>query len=98
MNDLRSLPVVGAESTPPTAYNGQSEIANLIRRYEDYDSMSHPVLTAAWLHHRFAQIHPFADGNGRTGRALMNWHLIKHGYLPIAVMSKDRPGYIHALE
>ena len=60
--------------------------------------MSHPVLTAAWLHHRFVQIHPFADGNGRTGRALMNWHLIRHGYLPIAVTSKDRPGYIHALE
>lgn len=56
------------------------------------------MLTAAWLHHRLVQIHPFADGNGRAGRALMNWHLLKHGYLPIAVASHNRAGYIHALE
>ena len=74
-----------------------SEIANLLQWYEDYEATVHPVLTAAWLHHRFVQILPFADGNGRTARALMNWHLIRHGYLPIAVTSKDRPGYIHAL-
>ncbi|MYC64647.1 MAG: Fic family protein [Caldilineaceae bacterium SB0661_bin_34] len=67
-----------------------SEIANLVRWYEVHEATAHPVLTAAWLHHRFAQIHPFADGNGRTGRALMNWHLMKHGYLPIAVMDSDR--------
>ncbi len=66
--------------------------------YEEYDASAHPVLTAAWLHHCFVQIHPFPDGNGRTGRALMNWHLIKHNYLPVAITGKDRTGYIHALE
>ena len=75
-----------------------SEIAKLVSWYEDYEAAVHPVLCAAWLHHRFSQIHPFADGNGRTARALMNWHLIKRGYLPIAVADHNRVSYIHALE
>ena len=77
-----------------------SEIARLVDQYRAYDDSPdvHPLLCAAWLHHRFAQIHPFADGNGRTARALMNWHLIKREYLPIAVASHNRAGYIHALE
>ncbi|MCY3657588.1 MAG: Fic family protein [Caldilineaceae bacterium] len=32
-----------------------------------HEATAHPVPIAAWLHHRFVQIHPFADGNGRTG-------------------------------
>ena len=75
-----------------------SEIAALVEQYEVYSDSAHPILCAAWLHHRFVQIHPFADGNGRTGRALMNWHLIKQDCLPIAVTSHNRRSYIHALE
>lgn len=77
-----------------------SEIARLVDQYRAYDDNPdiHPLLCAAWLHHRFVQIHPFADGNGRTARALMNWHLIKRAYLPIAVADHNRVGYIHALE
>ena len=58
----------------------------------------HPLLVAAWLHHRFAQIHPFADGNGRVTRALVIWCLVQHDYLPIVVTRDDRSEYIEALE
>ena len=39
-----------------------------------------PVLTSAILHYRFEDIHPFADGNGRTGRALALWELYRRGF------------------
>jgi Fic family protein len=38
-----------------------------------------PVLSTAIVHHRFESIHPFADGNGRTGRALALWELYRRG-------------------
>lgn len=78
-----------------------SELDNLLSWYHDYVQQPndyHPLLVAAWLHHRFAQIHPFPDGNGRVARALVTWHLIQHGYLPIVVTRHDRNNYINALE
>ena len=57
-----------------------------------------PPLVAAWLHHRFAQIHPFQDGNGRVTGALVSWHLVQHGYLSMGVTRHDRNDYIDALE
>ncbi|HEY9621553.1 MAG TPA: Fic family protein [Crinalium sp.] len=57
----------------------------------------HPVLYAAEAHHRFVTIHPFRDGNGRTGRLLMNLLLLRTGY-PIAIISNEnRQRYIEAL-
>ena len=79
----------------------ESELDNLLAWYADYcaqPDVYHPVLTAAWLHHRFAQIHPFADGNGRVTRALVAWHLVQHDYLPIVVTRDDRNDYFDALE
>ncbi|HEY9662973.1 MAG TPA: Fic family protein [Allocoleopsis sp.] len=56
-----------------------------------------PVLYAAEAHHRFVTIHPFRDGNGRTGRLLMNLLLLRAGY-PIAIISnQNRQRYIEAL-
>ena len=48
-----------------------SELDNLLTWYGEYIAQPdehHPLLVAAWLHHRFAQIHPFPDGNGRVTR------------------------------
>ena len=78
-----------------------SELDNLLTWYHEYLAKPdeyHPLLVAAWLHHRFAQIHPFADGNGRVTRALVTWHLVEHDYLPIVVTRHDRNDYIDALE
>ena len=78
-----------------------SELDNLLTWYGEYirdTGRYHPLLTAAWLHHRFTQIHPFEDGNGRVVRALLAWHLVRENYLPVVVTRDDRDAYIRALE
>ena len=57
-----------------------------------------PEVEAAWLHHRFVQIHPFTDGNGRVARALATLVFIKSGWLPLVVRDERRDKYIDALE
>jgi Fic family protein len=54
--------------------------------------------SAFTAHRRLVDIHPFNDGNGRTGRLLMNLVLIRAGYPPVAVRPEDRPTYIRALQ
>lgn len=57
------------------------------------------VLTAAaYFHAKFENIHPFADGNGRVGRLMMNYLLIIHDYPPLIIFEEDRGGYYAALE
>jgi Fic family protein len=62
------------------------------------------VLSSAILHYRFEAIHPFADGNGRTGRALALWELYRRGFDTHHIFSvdeyywEDRPRYYAALE
>ncbi len=76
----------------------ESELEMLTEWYRTYDGTRHPLAVAAWLHHRFAQIHPFEDGNGRVVRALLTWHLVRKNFLPIVITRDDRPAYIAALE
>lgn len=63
-----------------------------------HSSTLHPVLLAAEAHYRLVLIHPFADGNGRTSRLLMNLLLLQYGY-PLTVIraKEERPAYIQAL-
>jgi Fic family protein len=53
----------------------------------------HPIQSAAVFHLRFEGVHPFIDGNGRTGRLLLNFWLMKHGYPAINVKFTDRKRY-----
>jgi Fic family protein len=63
-----------------------------------------PIISSAILHHRFESIHPFADGNGRTGRALALWELYRRGFDTHHIFSvdefycEDRPRYYAALD
>lgn len=57
-----------------------------------------PEVEAAWLHHRFTQIHPFQDGNGRVARALASLVFIRAGWFPFVVNRDERVTYIEALE
>ncbi len=57
----------------------------------------HPLLVAALFHHRFTNIHPFDDGNGRMARALMNLILMREGYPPVVIKDKQRQEYVAAL-
>lgn len=49
------------------------------------------------FHNRFEHIHPFTDGNGRVGRLVLNWMLIKDGYGTILFRNRNRIAYFSAL-
>jgi len=57
-----------------------------------------PEVESAWLHHRFSQIHPFQDGNGRVARTLASLVLIRAGLFPLVVTRDDKEKYLNALE
>lgn len=57
-----------------------------------------PEVEAAWLHHRFTQIHPFQDGNGRMARCLASLVFIRAGGFPLVITRDHRGDYIKALE
>lgn len=57
----------------------------------------HPFVLALLFHHKFEKIHPFMDGNGRTGRMLLNYILLHHSYPPCIIRRKTRAEYLQAL-
>jgi fido (protein-threonine AMPylation protein) len=76
-----------------------SEVDRLVGLWEELDKTAeHTLVKAAWLHHRFVQIHPFADGNGRVARALTLMVLEKHHYAPLVVDRWHRGEYLSALD
>lgn len=83
------------EYCPPV--HVESEIDNLLAWLTDYEH-DDPVLVAAWLHHRFTQIHPYQDGNGRVARALTTLVLLRADLLPLVVDRELRLEYIDSLE
>ena len=82
---------------PPLIVN--EEIERLIEFYSDLVIRGTPtIIKAAWLHHRFTQIHPFQDGNGRAARALTAMALVSDDCFPIVVDRDIRDQYISSLE
>lgn len=61
-------------------------------------SRAHPVAFASEAHYRLVSIHPFVDGNGRTARLLMNLLLLRAGYTPALIRTRDRLAYVNSLE
>ena len=74
-----------------------SEMDRLIEMNKTH-SAHPPLARAAWLHHRFVQIHPFEDGNGRVARCLASLVLIRAGLFPLVVVNEDRGEYLDALD
>lgn len=83
------------EYCPPLQVD--SEMENLLRWLSDYSS-DDPIIVSAWLHHRFTQIHPYQDGNGRVARALITFVLLRSELLPLVIDRDLRTEYIAALE
>jgi fido (protein-threonine AMPylation protein) len=76
-----------------------SEVDRLVDLWAEVDATGHhPMVKAAWLHHRFVQIHPFADGNGRVARALTLLVMEKALYAPLVVDRWHRDSYLRALD
>lgn len=75
------------------------EMERLLAMHAEHEKQGVPVeVAAAWLHHRFTQIHPYQDGNGRVARALASLVFIKAGWFPVVVTRDDRARYIDSLE
>ena len=91
----RSVPVriLGANHTPPPPYLVPVQMEQLIADYETMKREKHVIEAIAEFHLRFEGIHPFIDGNGRTGRLVLNLELMKAGLLPVNVKFADRALY-----
>lgn len=76
----------------------QDEMERLINLYKEYEGNIRPEVLSSWLHHRFTQIHPFQDGNGRIARAIASLVFLKSGLFPLVIRDSDRTVYISALE
>lgn len=85
----------GAQHTPPPAW----EVARYMDEWVRFVNKAggDPVEKAATAHAGFEVVHPFLDGNGRTGRLLLNWMLLKAGYPPAIIEVGERSRYIMAL-
>jgi hypothetical protein len=75
----------------------ESEVDRMIELYNSY-SNEDPILVAAWLHHRFTQIHPYQDGNGRVARGIVTMALLRHELLPLVIDRDLRREYLDSLE
>jgi Fic family protein len=69
----------------------------LLKWFEKNENKIHPLVLATIFHHKFEKIHPFSDGNGRTGRMLANIILLQNNYPPLNIRKKNRTKYLNAL-
>ncbi|MDH5740673.1 MAG: Fic family protein [Nitrospira sp.] len=83
----------------PVVFPNAVKIPELMRVYGEWISQAASEPAASFdAHYRLVAIHPFADGNGRTARLVMNVLLLRGGYPPVAVRPEDRKAYLDTLE
>ena len=91
--------VTGRNETGASAEDVPDEMHELLEDLEILPEEPEKVLTAAaFFHAKFENIHPFADGNGRTGRLAMNYLLAINNHPPLVIHQEDRKAYFEALE
>jgi Fic family protein len=91
----RTVPVYigNADVILPSPHLVPARMERLIREYQEKLASCHPVQAVAWMHLEFESIHPFVDGNGRTGRLILNYELMRQGYPPIDIKYADVERY-----
>ncbi|MFT4343831.1 MAG: Fic family protein [Candidatus Woesearchaeota archaeon] len=75
----------------------EKDLHNLINWLKEYKHTNHPLVFAFEFHARYERIHPFLDGNGRTGRLLINKIIMSNNYFPIIIYKSNKKSYFNAL-
>ena len=89
--------VTGKNETGAAREDVADEMRELLDEMKDIPG-DRLLRAAAYYHAKFENIHPFADGNGRTGRLTMNYFLVMNNHPPITIHQEDRKEYYAALE
>ncbi len=93
-HDIEPLP---GGMVPPSWVEVQAAVTGWTRSLSSVRSSANAVASLAAAHGAFERIHPFLDGNGRTGRLLLNLLLVRSGYPPAVIYTRDRNRYLRAL-
>lgn len=96
---LRATQVFVGHHIPPHPRDLERHMTELVQWLNSEEAFSlHPVEFAALAHYKLVYVHPFADGNGRTSRLLMNLVLMQARYPPITIRKEQRAEYYGALD
>ena len=93
--------VVGEDEVGSAPEDVEGDLISLLEEINDIGNISEPIKLlkmVAYFHGWFETIHPFADGNGRVGRTLINYMLMSNGHPPLVVYNEDKQGYYNALK
>jgi fido (protein-threonine AMPylation protein) len=96
---FRKIPIgiSGSKWEPPPAIVVEEELNGLLKWYKENKKILHPIELAGIFHHKFLQIHPFKDGNGRVAREIVNFILERNNYPPIIIPVTQRLDYFELL-
>ena len=92
---------VGVITNDKISFTNVPEIPKRLKGFFDWlkhDRKESPVEFACLAHYKFVSIHPFADGNGRISRLIMNYILYKYDYPLLLIKNTDKKAYFRALE
>jgi cell filamentation protein, protein adenylyltransferase len=92
------MEISGSRFKPPLGVEVYLLLTDFFKWYGKNRKKCHPVELAALVHLKLVTIHPFADGNGRVGRLMMNFILNMQGFPMLDVPYEKRSGYYNALE
>jgi Fic family protein len=83
---------------PPPPQLVPRRMEQLLAENREKKTAMHPLERIAWFHLKFEDIHPFLGGNGRVGRLVMNFDLMRNDYLPVNVKLSERAEYFRAFD
>lgn len=90
--------ISGSDWVPPSHEKVREAMKKVFQWYYSVKKRLHPVELGTILHNKLVRIHPFADGNGRTSRVVMNWILMRKKFPMFYVELKDKIRYYEAIE